>query len=106
VRALEFCCWAGKVDSLEMPEMIAFDLDPWEGATLKCLRQEAHGLRNALAGLSLQSSLKTSGVKGCHVALPFLPAAGKGAHCRVFLRAAELIGKRRHAYRMECGGKR
>jgi len=71
---LEFHTWGSRVDELEKPDIMVFDLDPDEGIDLSRLRQGVLDIRNILAGLSLKSFLKTSGGKGYHVIVPFQPS--------------------------------
>lgn len=68
---LEFHTWGSRVDKLELPDIMVFDLDPDEGMELSRIRQGARDVRSILAELSLNSYLKTSGGKGYHVVVPF-----------------------------------
>jgi len=68
--ALEFHTWGSRVDELENPDIMVFDLDPDEGMNLSRVRQGARDIRSVLAELSLKSYLKTSGGKGYHVIVP------------------------------------
>jgi len=68
---LEFHTWGSRVDSLEKPDIMVFDLDPDEGMELSRVRQGAKDVRSVLAELSLNSYLKTSGGKGYHIVVPF-----------------------------------
>jgi bifunctional non-homologous end joining protein LigD len=72
---LEFHTWGSRVDALEQPDMMVFDLDPDEGMDLSVVRRGVTDLKNILTELSLVSFLKTSGGKGYHVVVPFRPAA-------------------------------
>jgi len=72
---LEFHTWGSRVDRLEQPDIMVFDLDPDEGMELDRVRQGANDLKSILEELSLVSYLKTSGGKGYHVVVPFKPAA-------------------------------
>ncbi|SDI26907.1 DNA ligase D [Desulfosporosinus hippei] len=71
---LEFHIWGSRVDYLEKPDMMVFDLDPDEGMDLSRVRQGVLDVKNILAQLSLNSYLKTSGGKGYHVVVPLKPA--------------------------------
>jgi bifunctional non-homologous end joining protein LigD len=73
---LEFHTWGSRVDHLEKPDMMVFDLDPDEGMDPERVRQGVKDIRGILDGLSLVSFLKTSGGKGYHVVVPFKPSAG------------------------------
>ncbi|HEY8909471.1 MAG TPA: DNA ligase D [Desulfosporosinus sp.] len=71
---LEFHTWGSRVDELEKPDLMVFDLDPDEGMDLSIVRQGVRDVKNILAELSLNSYLKTSGGKGYHVVVPLKPA--------------------------------
>lgn len=70
---LEFHTWGSRVDQLEKPDMMVFDLDPDEGMDLSRVRQGALDIKSVLTELSLKSYLKTSGGKGYHVVVPLKP---------------------------------
>ena len=72
---LEFHTWGSRVDALEKPDMMVFDLDPDEGMDLATVRRGVLDIKGMLAELSLKSYLKTSGGKGYHVVVPLAPAA-------------------------------
>lgn len=72
---LEFHIWGSSVETLEMPDLLVFDLDPDEGMELDRVRQGVLDVKNILTELSLTSYLKTSGGKGYHVVVPLKPAA-------------------------------
>jgi bifunctional non-homologous end joining protein LigD len=71
---LEFHTWGSRVDDIEKPDMMVFDLDPDEGMELSTVRQGVRDVKSILAELSLNSYLKTSGGKGYHVVVPLKPA--------------------------------
>ncbi|MFD0960024.1 DNA ligase D [Paenibacillus chungangensis] len=71
---LEFHIWGSRIDELEKPDMMVFDLDPDEGMDLDRVRQGARDMKSVLDELSLRTYLKTSGGKGYHVVVPFQPA--------------------------------
>ncbi|MEA4901544.1 DNA ligase D [Desulfitobacterium sp.] len=71
---LEFHAWGSRVDQLEKPDLMVFDLDPDEGMDLSTVRQGVRDMKNILSELSLNSYLKTSGGKGYHVVVPLKPA--------------------------------
>jgi bifunctional non-homologous end joining protein LigD len=75
MNTLEFHTWGSRVDELEKPDMMVFDLDPDEGMELSRVRQGVRDIKNILAELSLNSYLKTSGGKGYHVVVPLKPSA-------------------------------
>lgn len=76
LSTIEFHGWGSRIDALEKPDMIVFDLDPDEGMDLKQVRQGVRDLKQILDQLDLRSFLKTSGGKGYHVVIPLTPQAG------------------------------
>jgi bifunctional non-homologous end joining protein LigD len=88
---LEFHTWGSRVDDLEKPDMMVFDLDPDEGMDLAVVRQGVRDIRSILEQLSLKSYLKTSGGKGYHVVVPFTPAAGWDSFYGFARRVAEVM---------------
>lgn len=71
---LEFHTWGSRVDELEKPDLMVFDLDPDEGMDLSTVRRGVRDMRSILSELALNSYLKTSGGKGYHVVVPLKPA--------------------------------
>ncbi len=72
---LEFHIWGSRVETLELPDLMVFDLDPDEGMELSRVRQGVLDVKEILTELSLTSYLKTSGGKGYHVVVPLQPLA-------------------------------
>jgi bifunctional non-homologous end joining protein LigD len=71
---LEFHTWGSRINNLEKPDMMVFDLDPDEGMDPERVRLGVKDVKNILDQLSLISYLKTSGGKGYHVVVPFEPS--------------------------------
>ncbi|MDD4802720.1 MAG: DNA ligase D [Syntrophomonas sp.] len=71
---LEFHTWGSRIENLEKPDIMVFDLDPDENLELDKVRQGVKDLKSVLEQLALISYLKTSGGKGYHVVLPFQPS--------------------------------
>ncbi|MGI6123905.1 MAG: DNA ligase D [Acetivibrionales bacterium] len=71
---LEFHTWGSRVNQLEKPDIMVFDLDPDEGMDIERVRQGVQDLKSILSELSLNSYLKTSGGKGYHVVVPIKPS--------------------------------
>jgi bifunctional non-homologous end joining protein LigD len=71
--AVEFHIWGSKVNAVEKPDRIVFDLDPDEGLAFDTVKEAACRLRDVLAALDLQSLPLLSGGKGIHVVAPILP---------------------------------
>lgn len=66
--------WTSRENSLDEPDFLFFDLDPWEGCTVATLAKVALAFRDALAEIGLASLVKTSGGSGLHCVVPLLPA--------------------------------
>ncbi|WP_239926514.1 non-homologous end-joining DNA ligase [Enteroscipio rubneri] len=91
---LEFHVWGSRVETLEQPDMMVFDLDPDEGLGLEQIRQGVRDLKGMLDELSLTSFLKTSGGKGYHVVVPFEPSASWEAFHSFARRIADVMAQR------------
>jgi bifunctional non-homologous end joining protein LigD len=59
-----------RVERIDEPDQVLFDLDPAPGATLDDVLDVARHVRDALDGLGLRCYPKTSGQTGLHVAVP------------------------------------
>ena len=70
MNSFEFHIWGSKVNTLEHPDMLVFDLDPDEHLSINKLREGVTDLKKILDELNLKSYLKTSGGKGYHVVVP------------------------------------
>lgn len=62
--------WTSRVDSLDEPDFVFFDLDPGEKCSLRTLATVALALREALEGIGMEALVKTSGGMGLHVFVP------------------------------------
>ncbi|MDQ8188428.1 DNA ligase D [Pelagicoccus sp. SDUM812002] len=68
---LEIHPWNSRIDNLEKPDTIVFDLDPADGLPSETVVGAALLLRDILRDRAgLQSFLKTTGGKGLHVVVP------------------------------------
>jgi bifunctional non-homologous end joining protein LigD len=67
---LEIHLWNARVDRLESPDRIVFDLDPAPDVAWTEVVRTAQELRDRLAAADLRSWVKTTGGKGLHVVLP------------------------------------
>ena len=67
---IEFHGWGSKVDKVECPDRLVFDLDPDVGLDFGNVKEAALLLRELLKGLGLQSWPLLSGGKGLHVVVP------------------------------------
>jgi len=68
---IEFHIWGSKVDNINKPDLMVFDLDPDEKLDIEKVREGVKDLKSILNQLKLKSFLKTSGGKGYHVVVPF-----------------------------------
>lgn len=71
MNSYEFHIWGANASDINKPNMMVFDLDPWEDLPINILRDGVKKLKNVLDNLELKSFLKTSGGKGYHVVVPF-----------------------------------
>jgi len=67
---IEFHGWGSKVDKVEYPDRLVFDLDPDVGLDFGNVKEAALLLRELLKGLGLDSWPLLSGGKGLHVVVP------------------------------------
>jgi bifunctional non-homologous end joining protein LigD len=72
---LEIHPWGSRVETLEQPDRIIFDLDPGEDVPWGQVIAAALDVRERLERVGLQSFVKTSGGKGLHVVAPIAPEA-------------------------------
>ncbi|MFW6333142.1 MAG: DNA ligase D [Thermodesulfobacteriota bacterium] len=68
--ALEFHPWGCRIDRIERPDQVIFDLDPSPEVSWDRVVEAARTVGDRLESLGLQSFVKTSGGKGLHVVLP------------------------------------
>ncbi len=74
VAAITFHVWTSRIDALDEPDFIFFDLDPGDRCPLRRLAAVALRLRDLLADIGLKPLVKTSGGSGFHVLVPIEPA--------------------------------
>src|SRR4029077_20092849 len=90
---LEIHVWGSTIDDVEHCNRIVFDLDPGDGVPWSGTVKAARELRERLAGLKLESFVKTTGGQGVHVVLPTRGAswdeAKDFAHAMVLAMAAD-----------------
>lgn len=67
---LEFHVWGSRIDRLEQPERLVFDLDPDEGLGFADVKAAAVDVRDRLAALGLKTVPMVTGGKGVHVIAP------------------------------------
>ena len=67
---IEFHGWGSRIDPLEKPDRLVFDLDPDVGLGFDAVKKGAERLRALLADLGLETFPLLSGGKGIHVVAP------------------------------------
>ncbi|WP_375270537.1 DNA ligase D [Sphingomonas sp.] len=72
---IEFHGWGSRIDALERPDRMVFDLDPDEGLDFADTKKAAEFLRDQLGEIGLASFPLLSGGKGVHVVVPLTPQA-------------------------------
>jgi len=70
VGVLEFHLWGSRVDRIERPERVVFDLDPDPTLSFAAVKRAADDVRQALEALDLESFPLLTGGKGIHVVVP------------------------------------
>jgi bifunctional non-homologous end joining protein LigD len=72
---LEIHTWNTRIDRVELPDRIVFDLDPGAEVPWRQVIEGARLLRRVLRTAGLESFPKTTGGKGLHVVVPLVPRA-------------------------------
>jgi bifunctional non-homologous end joining protein LigD len=70
--ALEIHAWGSRIDDVERPDRLVFDLDPDTSVAWPRVVESAQQLRQYLRDLGLESFLKTTGGKGLHLVVPIM----------------------------------
>src|SRR5690606_39273760 len=70
MNVLELHPWGSRVDKLERPDLLVFDLDPHEKVPWKAVTRAAVQVRETIEEAGLVSFVRTSGGKGLHVVVP------------------------------------
>ena len=88
---LEIHTWNTRIDDIERPDRIVFDIDPGARVSWAQVSETARLLRKMLRSAGLASFPKTTGGRGLHVVVPLIPHAD-WKECLKFSRAlAEAI---------------
>ncbi len=72
---IEFHGWGSRIDDVEKPDRMVFDLDPDEALGFADVRSAAIDLHQMLEDVGLVSFAMLSGGKGVHVVVPLVPDA-------------------------------
>ena len=72
---IEFHGWGSRVDDIEKPDRLIFDLDPDTGLDFADVKKAARDIRRTLEDLGLTSFPMLTGGKGVHVVVPLTPQA-------------------------------
>lgn len=83
---LEIHTWNSRIDNLEQPDRIVFDIDPGSQVQWSKVIESAKLVRRLLETVGLASFPKTTGGKGLHVVVPLVPRAD-WTECLEFSRA-------------------
>jgi bifunctional non-homologous end joining protein LigD len=73
LASLEIHMPFSKINTLDKPDLLFFDIDPEPPATLSDAAEVAVLLKDKLFDLGLTPFVKTSGKKGLHVVIPIVP---------------------------------
>jgi bifunctional non-homologous end joining protein LigD len=73
IAALEIHMPFSKIDNLDKPDLLFFDVDPEPPATLSDAAEVSLLLKDRLCSIGLTPFIKTSGKKGLHVVIPIEP---------------------------------
>lgn len=94
--ALELHVWGSRVDDIERPDMLVFDLDPGPNIPLPEIFRVAQELRDRLDNIGLASFPRITGGKGLHLVVPLvakLEWPEIKAFCQTIARQAALDDK-------------
>ena len=72
---IEFHGWGSRVEDIEKPDRMIFDLDPDVGLDFADVKKAAKDIRTMLSDIGLVSFAMLSGGKGVHVVVPLTPRA-------------------------------
>ncbi len=73
-NVLEIHPWGARIEDVDHPDTLIFDLDPGDGLQWSDIIEAAREVRRRLQDLGIESYVKTSGGKGLHVMSPLEPS--------------------------------
>jgi bifunctional non-homologous end joining protein LigD len=88
---IELHGWGSRVEDVELPDRMVFDLDPDEGLDFGDVRRAAKLIHDRLADIGLISFAMVSGGKGVHVVVPLTPGHSWDEHNDFSRRFAEAL---------------
>lgn len=91
---IEFHIWGSRIDRLERPDRMIFDLDPGEGVGFAAVKSAAAEVRDLLSELDLPAWPLLTGGKGVHVVVPLRRTAGWDT-VKLFSRVFAMLMSRR-----------
>lgn len=106
---LEIHIWGSRIDDIERPDRLVFDLDPDPEVDWPRVVESARQLREFLRDLGLESFLKTTGGKGLHLVLPLTRKANwdeAKAFCAAVAHAVEKADPERYTSNMSKAARR
>lgn len=90
---LEFHPWGSRIETVEQPDTLVFDLDPAPDIPWSTIQRVATELRDRLDALGLASFVRTTGGKGLHLVVPITPRHD-WAEVKAFARAVAQLHAR------------
>ena len=75
MSTIEFHGWGSRIEDVEKPDRLVFDLDPDEGLDFEAVKEAAFDLRKALSDIGLKTFPMVTGGKGVHIIAPLTPGA-------------------------------
>jgi bifunctional non-homologous end joining protein LigD len=88
---IEIHGWGSRVEDVEAPERMVFDLDPDEGLDFGDVKSAAKDIHDRLSDIGLTSFAMLSGGKGVHVVVPLNPGHSWDRHKDFSKRFAEAL---------------
>jgi bifunctional non-homologous end joining protein LigD len=93
LAAITLHIWYSHVPTIDVPDVILFDLDPGERCPLARLAKVALAFREELANIGITALVKTTGGMGLHVIVPLEPHYGYDVAKGI----SELVARRIHS---------